>query len=153
MRKWSSNPLLLWGRGGGSPPGSTPSAQEHCNPAKQPGCASPWPYYEISKSKNESNELHLRSYKENELSFTIGPKTSVSIHFWMLSLQNLCYLLMQANPLRQRCWLGQRWTTQGDPHHVHTMGCLFQLLYYFSFHIRSVIFHQNGLRGFPYPFY
>ena len=107
MRKCSSNSLLAWGIGGGSPPGSTPSDKEHCNLAKHPGCASPWPHYEISESKNNPNELLLRSYKANEFNFTIGPTIRVFIHFWMLSLQKLCYLLKQANPLKQRCWLGQ----------------------------------------------
>lgn len=130
MRKHSSNPLLPLGRGGGFPTGNTPSAQEHCNVAKQPGCASPWLHYAISESKHEHMSCYLLSYKENELSLTIGPTIRVSIHFLMLSLQKLRCLLRQATPLRQRCWLGQRWPTQGDPHHVHTIRCLFQLLIY-----------------------
>ena len=62
-------------------PGTPPGAQEHCNPAKQPGCASPWPHYEISESKHEKMSCYLLSYKANELYLTIGPTIRVSIHF------------------------------------------------------------------------
>ena len=104
MQLKSSPPMRnMWG----IPTGNTPSAQEHCNPAKQHRCASPWPHYKIYKSKHEPMSCYLLSYKPNELYLTIGPTIMVSIHFWILSLQYLCYLLKQANPLRQRCWLGQ----------------------------------------------